>query len=185
MRSSHERDARLELNDKLISGLRGYLQRYLGDCAVAEDLVQETLLRATRGLPGYAARATLKTWVFSIASRVAADYLRDPDRKRVVAMCEDEPCDVALPIDERLIDDEMNSCVREVVDSLPANYRSALLLHEFEGMTAAEVAEVLNCSIATAKIRIHRGRSRLREALGKSCNFYHDSVDSLRCDRKS
>lgn len=176
----------LEVNAQLLAGLRAYLHRYIGDRAAAEDLVQETLLRATRGLPEFAGRASLKTWLFSIASRIAADYLRDPDRRAlVVDIAEsDEPIDADSAIDERLIVDEMNSCVREVVDSLPAAYRSALLLHELEEMTAAEVAEVLDCSIATAKIRIHRGRTRLRDALRKSCDFYHDGADTFRCDRK-
>jgi RNA polymerase sigma-70 factor (ECF subfamily) len=175
-----------ELNEQFAQPLLRYLQRYVGDRATAEDLLQETLLRATRGLEGFAARAGLKTWVYSIATRVAADYLRHPDRRvRVVEIADAETLyDGEELADEQLIVDEMNGCVREVIDSLPEDYRSALVLHEFEGMTAAQVAEVSECSVATAKIRIHRGRTRLREALRRSCDFYHDGNNSLRCDRK-
>jgi RNA polymerase sigma-70 factor (ECF subfamily) len=179
-------DALVVLDEQLRESLFRYLQRYVGDPATAEDLLQETLIRATRGLDGYAARATIKTWIYSIATRVAADYLRHPDRRlRIVGIADtEEPYDTEQLPDERLIVDEMNVCVREVIDSLPEDYRSALVLHEFEGMTAAQVAEVSECSLATAKIRIHRGRNRLREALRRSCDFYRDGKNSLRCDRK-
>lgn len=179
-------DVIVEMNERLRQPLLRYLQRTIGDSAAAEDLLQETFVRATRGLEGFAERASLKTWVYTIATRVAADYLRHPDRRtRIVEIAEvDEPSDTGEPADEQLIVDEMNQCVREVIDSLPEGYRSALVLHELEGMTAAQVADVSECSIATAKIRIHRGRNRLREALQRSCNFYHDGDNSLRCDRK-
>jgi RNA polymerase sigma-70 factor (ECF subfamily) len=86
--------------------------------------------------------------------------------------------------DENLVVDEMNSCVREVIDSLPEDYRTALVLHDLEGQTAAQVAEIAGCSVATAKIRIHRARRRLKEALDEECRFYRDSNNVFRCDRK-
>jgi len=58
-----------------------YLIRYVGDSTVAEDLLQETLIRMNKGLAGFESRASIKTWAFSIASRVAADYLRHPQRQ--------------------------------------------------------------------------------------------------------
>jgi RNA polymerase sigma-70 factor, ECF subfamily len=171
----------------LAGPLRRYLTRYAGDATLADDLLQETLIRMTRALPGFAGRASLKTWAFSIATRVAADHFRQPaHRLNVIEM--EESSDVAgqdAAIDERLVADEMNTCVREVIDSLPEDYRAALVLHELEGLTAEQVAEVLSCSVATAKIRIHRGRVRLREALQGQCRFYRDAENVLRCDRKT
>src|SRR5512139_2998936 len=69
----------------LTTPIRRYLERYVGNRAVAEDLCQETLLRIQRGLPSFEGRSPIKTWAFSIASRVAADYVRAPERtQRVV-----------------------------------------------------------------------------------------------------
>jgi RNA polymerase sigma-70 factor (ECF subfamily) len=79
----------------------------------------------------------------------------------------------------------MNRCVRQVIDSLPDTYRAALILHDLEGLTAAQVAQICDCSVATAKIRIHRARARLKEALGNACSFYHDPEGVLRCDRRT
>lgn len=163
-----------------------YLGRYVGDHALAEDLLQETLLRIGHGLPGFAGRASLQTWAFSIATRVAADHYRKPaNRVRIVEV--DESVQLPggdSPVDSRLVIDEMSSCVREVIDSLPEDYRAAMVLHDLEDRTAVEVAAICDCSVATAKIRIHRARARLREALRGACDFYRTDDGVLRCDRK-
>ncbi len=78
----------------------------------------------------------------------------------------------------------MSSCVRQVIDSLPEDYRAALVLHDLEGLTAAEVARICACTVATAKIRVHRARARLQQALQRECDFYRDGDSVLRCDRK-
>jgi RNA polymerase sigma-70 factor (ECF subfamily) len=83
-----------------------------------------------------------------------------------------------------MVIDEMNSCVREVIDTLPEDYRAALVLHDIEGLTAAATAEACGCSLATAKIRIHRARARLKKALDTECVFYRDEENVFRCDRK-
>jgi RNA polymerase sigma-70 factor (ECF subfamily) len=167
--------------------LRRYLERYVGNPATAEDLLQETLIRLARGLPEFEGRSSLKTWAFSIATRVATDHFRRPEhRLRIVEM--DEAPQVSDPgrsADQRLVIDEMNACVRQVIASLPEDYRAALVLHDLEGLTAQQTADACGCSLATAKIRLHRARLRLREALGRECDFYRDSDNVLRCDRKA
>lgn len=161
-----------------------YLERYVGERASADDLWQETLLRVHRGLSTFGGKSSIKTWVFSIASRVAADYHRQPGRKARTVELDDEQADLGLSTDERLVVDEMNECVRQVINGLPDAYREALVLHDIEGLTVDQTAEVLDCTVATAKIRIHRARLRLKNALESTCEFYRDSESILRCDRK-
>jgi RNA polymerase sigma-70 factor (ECF subfamily) len=158
----------------------------VGDRDLAEDLLQETLLRISLGLAGFAGRAQLKTWAFSIATRVAADHFRQPaNRVSIVDVAESpEPEDSERSAEQGLVIDEMNACVRKVIDSLPEDYRAALVLHDLEGLTAAQTAEISGCALPTAKIRIHRARARLAEALKQECDFYRDSENVLRCDRK-
>jgi RNA polymerase sigma-70 factor (ECF subfamily) len=164
-----------------------YLERYVGDRTAAEDLWQETLMRMNKGLSFFAGRSSIKTWAFSIASRVAADYFRHPGRKtRIVEL--DEVVGLInsdRAIDERLVVDEMNECVRQVIDSLPDAYREALILHDLEGLSAEQTAEICDCSVASAKIRIHRARLRLKDALKAQCEFYRDPDSVFRCDRKA
>jgi RNA polymerase sigma-70 factor (ECF subfamily) len=75
--------------------------------------------------------------------------------------------------------------VRQVIDSLPQDYRAALVLHDLEDLSAQHVADICGCSLATAKIRIHRARQRLRGALKRECDFYRDDDNVFRCDRKA
>ncbi len=176
-----------DLARELAQPIMHYLERYVGDRAVAEDLWQETLMRMHKGLSTFAGRSSIKTWAFSIASRVAADYFRHPGRKaRIVELDETaELIDSDRAICERLAVDEMNQCVRQVIDSLPHAYRTALILHDLEGLSAEQTAEICDCSVAATKIRIHRARNRLKEALRTQCEFYRDSDNVFRCDRKA
>lgn len=167
--------------------LSRYLQRYSGDPALAEDLLQETLTRVARGLETFEGRSRLETWAFSIATRVAADHFRSSRHTLpTVEMDESEELsDSDIGVDQRVVHDEMNACVRSVIDTLPEDYRAALVLHDLQGLTAAETAEACGCSVPTAKVRIHRARLRLRDALQHECEFYHDEENVLRCDRKA
>lgn len=176
-----------QVAEELSGPLLRYLGRYVGDRGLAADLLQETLIRISRGLPDFEGRAELKTWAFSIATRVAADYFRQPaNRVSIVDVAElPELPDFDRSVDTALVIDEMNACVRQVIDSLPEDYRAALVLHDLEGLSAADTAEISGCTVATAKIRIHRARARLAEKLQQECDFYRDGEDVFRCDRKS
>lgn len=168
-----------------------YLERYVGDRAQAEDLWQETLIRLHRGRATFAGRSSLQTWAFSIAHRVAIDHFREPAQKvRRVELDEAGEWLDALPdtqpeVGERMVIDEMNACVRQVIDGLPVAYREALILHDLEGLSAEQTAEICECTLATAKIRIHRARQRLKQALATQCAFYRGTDNELRCDRKA
>lgn len=166
--------------------LQRYLRRQLGDAAMAEDLLQETLLRAARQLAAFEGRSSVKTWLFSIASRVVIDHFRQPRHRQKIVDIEDaeDLADGALAPDERLVIDEMNECVREVIDSLPPDYRAALVLHDLEGMDGAQTAAVLGLSLGAVRVRVHRARQRLQAALANACGFYRDSDSVLRCTRR-
>ena len=78
----------------------------------------------------------------------------------------------------------MSECVREFVDRLPPDYRTIIVLKDFEGLTNREIAEVLEISLDSAKIRLHRARNQLKESLATGCDFYIDERSVLACDRK-
>lgn len=176
-----------DVAETLTVPLQRYLERMVGNRATADDLLQETLLRIARGLPDFEGRSSVKTWAFTIATRVATDYFRSPaTRAQVIDIDQtEEIVDSEIDTEARIVIDEMNSCIREVIDSLPEDFRAALVLHDLQGLTAAATAQACGCSLATAKIRIHRARARLKEALSTECDFYRDEDDVFRCDRKS
>ncbi|MCP4286460.1 MAG: RNA polymerase sigma factor [Gammaproteobacteria bacterium] len=175
-----------EVATDLYHPLRRYLENYVGDQTVAEDLLQETLLKISKGLPSFAGRSSIKTWAFAIAYRVGVDYFRAPQRRAKIVELdeEEEQIDNARAVDENLIAGQMNDCIKGVIDSLPGTYRAALVLSDIEQLTAKQTAEILGCSLENAKIRIHRARKRLKKALEESCDFYRDNDDTLRCDEK-
>lgn len=185
MKSSSERfeEAAAELSQPLLH----YLEAFVGDRTTAEDLVQETLIRMSKGFDTFRGEATLKTWAFSIATRVASDHFRRPEnRLRIVGV--DEAPDLPDPsaaVEDVAVLKEMNTCIRQVIDSLPESYRAPLILHDLEGLSVAETAAICESHLPATKIRIHRARRRLEEALRAQCNLYHDSQNVLRCDRVS
>lgn len=165
--------------------LASYLRRLVGDAALAEDLLQETLIRVARGLPDFNRRSSLKSWTFTIATRVAMDHFRKHgDKPATLDLPATEPPASDPEPDERLAIEQMNACVQEVIAALPTDYRAAILLYDLGELSARETAAACGCSQATAKIRIHRARTKLREALRKECDFYHGDDNVLRCHRR-
>lgn len=166
--------------------LLAYLRRYIGDPTAAEDLLQETWIRMSRGLDGFAGHSSVKTWLFAIASRVAADHLRrSKNRLRVVDLDEAvEVSDPAPEIGDRLMAEETSTCVRQVIDSLPDAYRSTLLLHDLQDLSLEQTAEASGSTPGATKIRLHRARQRLKAALDRQCDFYEGAEGALRCDRR-
>ena len=156
-----------------------YLTRLVG-APDAEDLVQTVLLRATEGLRGFRHDSSLSTWVYRIATHVAMDRLR-------AAPCppQDDPVEAHVPSAEATaIREQMNACIREFVERLPRSQEVVLVLSELEGFANAEIAAILGVSVASVKIRLHRARARLRQALGAGCILSHGLADELVCDRR-
>lgn len=182
-----------EIAQEVSAPLLRYLERYTGNRELAGDLRQETLLRMARGLAGFAGHSSVKTWAFAIANRVAADYFRDPERRRPMVDLDNlgdlgdlgELPSPEAGIEQRLIVDEMNACIRQTIDRLPDNDRAALVLFDLEELSLEQTAEICGCSVGAIKVRIHRARQRLKQALQRQCAFYRDEAGEFRCDRKA
>jgi RNA polymerase sigma-70 factor (ECF subfamily) len=79
----------------------------------------------------------------------------------------------------------MSSCVHNYIDTLPENYRAIVTLSAIEELTNQEIAEVLGLTLDAVKIRLHRGRAKLKEKLKTGCRFDRDEEDILVCDPKA
>jgi len=183
--------------------IRRYLSRLVG-AEEAEDLVQEVFARAHGAIASHRGEARLTTWLFRIATNAAIDHLRraaprhvtlarDPAAGRSATRangCADPPeagdCANAAPSAEaELIRSEMRRCIAQLVSSLPASSAAVLVLGEIQGLKDREVADALGLSLEAVKIRLHRGRRRLRKLLEASCDLYHDERGELACDHKN
>ncbi len=173
--------------------IRRYLTRVIGQ-ADSEDVTQEVFLKVNAALNGFRGDSSLSTWIYRIATNAAMDHLRKSLPEQATSrheaadplMCEE---DIAVDLsasflDRQLIRKEMNDCIRGIVDELPENYRTVLVLSDLEELTNSEIAEVLGISLETVKIRLHRARARLKKELERHCSFYRDDRNELACDRK-
>ncbi len=165
-----------------------YLQRLCGE-EDAADLTQTVFLKVSRSLDSFRGDSSLSTWIYRIATNTAHDHATASTRGNEEPMdvdgsADDYP-DTSLPAaDREYIRREMSACIRGVIDSLPAGYRSVLILSEFDELSNPEIADVLGISIDAVKIRLHRARNVLREALKCECHLYHDERNELMCDQK-
>ena len=158
------------------------------DPTEAQDLTQETFLRAHRGRASLRDPQAALPWLYSIATHVCLDRLRARAR-RVPGEAQLDPEAVSPPDPEataalRVEQDEMSTCVQGYVGELSDTYRAVLRLHDAHGLTCAEIAELLGDSIGSVKIRLHRARKRLQRALESGCVFSHDERGTLVCEPK-
>ncbi len=183
---------------KIHDNYRPKILRYLTHMAgndEAEDLTQEVFDKVGRGLQGFREESKLSTWIYRIATHTALDrmkttaYSRSRKESALEKSAEVEDRDVwsgrkKIPVDQELIRREMSACVREFVDRLPPDYRTVIILSELEGFKNREIADILQVSLDTLKIRLHRARASLKKLLDEGCDFYHNEQATLACDRK-
>ena len=155
----------------------------------AEDVLQEVLVKAHQGIGQLRAEGALTAWLFRIATHLGIDHLRKHSRQPEVAVDVD-PNDLPsedgeAPGLERVVEQqEMSACVQRFLLDLPSVYRTVLLLHDLDGLTAVEIASSLGITVETAKIRLHRARAALRAALEAGCAFSCDERGVLVCEPK-
>lgn len=155
----------------------------------AEDVLQEVLVKAHQSIGQLRADGALTTWLFRIATHLGIDYLRKHNRQPEVAHDVDlndlASEDDGAPRLQRMVEQqEMSTCVQRFLLNLPSVYRTVLLLHDLDGMTATEIASSLGITIENAKVRLHRARVALRAALEAGCSFSCDERGVLVCEPK-
>jgi RNA polymerase sigma-70 factor (ECF subfamily) len=161
-----------EAFDRLARAYRGRLLgicfRYTGNREDADDVVQEVLLRAYRGLPGFRGEACFRTWLFRIAVNAclnwtAARRWREAPTSDLPALIDPAPTPA-----ERLVEIEEGAAVRRAVAGLPDRQRITLLLRVYEDLPHREIAEVMGCSVGTVKANFFFALKNLRKHFEKT-----------------
>ena len=145
--------------------VRGYLTRLTGSAATAEDLLQLTFLSLVRSRGRFQPGSRFKPWLYAIATNAARDHQRRG--RRPEELTEQGALPVGVPDDDAPgpRDAGLDRAVRRALDQLPEGQRVPILLHRFEGMGFAEIADTLGLTESAVKVRAHRGYARLRELL--------------------
>ncbi len=140
-------------------GVLRYLRRLVGQPEAARDLAQEVFLRVARGPVPEATDAERRAWVFKIARNLALNHLRDV-RRRPGAV---ELAEAATPAVQ-----ELAAAMRQALEALPAPDRDVFLLRETAGLGYDEIASACELTVDAVRMRLHRARAALRDALGGS-----------------
>ena len=169
----------------------GYVSRMLGDPDEAEDVAQETFVRAYRSLPHFRGAASFHTWLYRIASNLAIDVARRNRRQSTGNFSLDEPLESEEGDYEREIADEsgspeqlaaqreMQELVRQAVAELPEKLRAVVVLYELQGESYEDIAEILGCPLGTVKSRLFNARSQLKDMLEQLVDVGELEVEQL------
>jgi len=157
--------------------LLNFVYRTVGDRERAEDLVQEVFVRVFRHLARFDRSKKFSTWIYTIASNLAKNELRNRARNPLVLFQtmtsgwedEERPLEFEDP-DSRPDDAFDRRHLRELVDAavrrLPVHHREVFVLRELEGHSYEEIAEMTHCNLGTVKSRLNRARSAFAEIVG-------------------
>ena len=148
-----------------LRALFGMAYRLTGNAHDAEDLVQETMLRAHRAFHRYRPGTNARAWLFTILHRLRTDGLRRRGRRpETVELTDDGP--PVAPVHEAALTSGHEEITR-ALEGLPETFRDAVVLRDVEEYSYAEIAAMLEVPVGTVMSRIHRGRALLRRALSR------------------
>ncbi len=162
----------------LMDSLYSAALRMTRNRADAEDLVQETYLKAYRGFGGFAEGTNLKAWLYRILTNTYINMYRARKRRPDETDLEEvedlylyrrlgglEAASAGRSAEDELMDWFTDSEVKDAVEALPDTFRMAVLLADVEGFSYKEIAEILDIPMGTVMSRIHRGRKSLQKQL--------------------
>lgn len=156
-----------------------YVLRMVHDPVEAQDVAQETFLRAYQGLPRFRGASSFQTWLYRIASNLAIDAARSRKRRGIGLVSIDQPLEGEDesemvrdlpdenehgPLDEALRQ-ELQREVWRAVGELSDRLRPVVVLSDLQGLSYQEVADILGCPVGTVKSRLFNARNQLREKL--------------------
>ncbi|OGS20826.1 MAG: hypothetical protein A2252_00215 [Elusimicrobia bacterium RIFOXYA2_FULL_39_19] len=158
------------LVDKYKNSLFNLVYKYMGNSSDAQDICQDTFIKAYTHLNEYKINYKFSTWLFTIAANLSKNKLK---RRKFIFFSIDKPIHtdeeniIAEPEDKTSNNDtfmlklEQAGLVTEMLQSLPADYKIPFLLRHEENRSLEEIAQITNLSVGVVKIRIHRARMRL------------------------
>ncbi len=160
----------------LLPSLYGAAMRMTRNRSDAEDLVQETYLRAYRGFAGFQEGTNLKAWLYRILTNSYINTYRKKQRQPQTVEGPDDIDEwylfdklggrnVEVSAETEVLDKIPDEAVKAALESLPENFRLPVLLADVEGFSYKEIAEIMDTPIGTVMSRLHRGRKALQKAL--------------------
>src|SRR6478609_7714668 len=165
-----------ELVTRYQTRLLNFVYRTIGDREKAEDLVQEVFIRVHRHLQRFDRSKKFSTWIYTIASNLAKNELRNRSRNPLVLFqtikknWQDEERPLQFEDSNSRPDDmyrkrHLRELVEESVERLPEHHKQVFILRELEGKSYEEIAEITACNLGTVKSRLNRARNSFAEII--------------------
>jgi RNA polymerase sigma-70 factor (ECF subfamily) len=174
---ANDRAAFNEIVLRYKSKVYNYIFRMVHHALDAEDLTQETFLRAYLSIRSFQSRASLNTWLFRIATNLCIDYSRKNRKAQSLTSSlsmegdgdegetERDIPDVAFDPQRMLLNKELGLMLNRALSELPEKLRTVVLLYDIEGLPYDEISAIVGCPLGTVKSRLFNARSALREKL--------------------
>jgi RNA polymerase sigma-70 factor, ECF subfamily len=164
--------------------------RITGSREDAEEAAQDALWTAARKIQMFKGESAFGSWIYRITANAAYQKLRTRKQKSAEIALDDvlpsldgdgrhfEPMDDwSNRVDERALQGELRQVLQEAIDGLPADYRTALVMHDVEGLSNPDIAETLGLSLPAVKSRVHRSRLYVRKRLAE---YLQDGASATR-----
>jgi RNA polymerase sigma-70 factor, ECF subfamily len=150
------------------------VSRYTKDIGDAQDLAQETFIKAYRAIGSFRGEAAFYTWLYRIAINTAKNDVLSRSRRYSDHQVDIEETDVFESLEQlqnketpetELLNEEIMDTIRQAIENLPEDMRLAITLCEFDGLSYEEIAQVMECPIGTVRSRIFRAREAIDNVL--------------------
>ena len=159
--------------------------KYVKDSHLAEDIAQESFIKAYKSLGSFREESSFYTWLYRITANTAKNYLTSKSRRKEYSESE------VLPIDKEdsdifdipggdspediLAANNLRQIIHNSLNDLPEDIRTTISLREFEGLTYEQISEVTGCPVGTVRSRIFRGREEIQKKIAPSLNHLIES----------
>ncbi len=138
----------------------------------AEDLVQNTLLKAYKHFSKFNKKTNFKSWIFKIIENTYLTQIKHKNEQNILGLNQnfDIVDDKETSTEEQIVNKETVSEIREQISKLPKKYQEVVMLADIKGLDCKEIADLLNIPIGTVKSRLHRGQAMLQERMQNKNN---------------
>lgn len=153
--------------------------RFLKDTGTAEDVTQDSFIKAYERLNSFEARSTFKSWLYQIAVNTAKNKLRD--KTSMMSDIADMALGIPAKAERVLVHGAISKLIQQHVDQLPFKQKTALVLRVYEDLSFKEIAEIMDCPYDTAKANYRHALMKLKEEVSnyEELKFYHQETDDI------
>ena len=155
-------------------GLILYLNGFVGDLTVAEDLAEDTFLKLVLKKPRFSAKSSFKTWLYTIGRNLALDYLKRRRKKEIPLEDCPEISDEVLALEHSYIQQEDKMILQRAMKKLRQEYRQVLWLIYFEGFRCEQAGKIMGKSTHNIETLVYRARRALKQKLNEEGYEYEN-----------